>query len=294
MEIYALNNWIQALFVFFGGDFVGAVNWGALGGLALWAILFTFQGIGLAKMAKKRGMKRRWLAFVPFANILYMGKLAGDCFIFNQRVKRAGLYVMLAQIVATLVAGCVIASEIYLYNAYGAPIIDPETFSVHWQGIEGSFSRFVLGFYELSNFFFPILQLVYEVLMLVLLLGLYRRYCPKNYVPLGFLALFVPMSRFFVIFAIRNRKEVDYDAYVRARREAYMRQQQQYQQQYQQRYGNPYGNPYGSPYGNPYGQSTPPRPEPPKEPDEPFEEFSSGKPHGSSGGDTSSSDDFFG
>ena len=218
-------------------------------------------------MAKKRGMKRRWLAFVPFANILYMGKLAGDCFIFTQRVKRAGLYVMLAQIVATLVAGCVIASEIYLYNTYGAPIIDPETYSVHWQGIEGSFSRFVLGFYELSNFFFPILQLVYEVLMLVLLLGLYRRYCPKNYVPLGFLALFVPMSRFFVIFAIRNRKEVDYDAYVRARREAYMRSRQQYQNPYG------YGNPYGNPYANPYAPPQNPTQNPTSKEDEPFAEF---------------------
>jgi hypothetical protein len=41
---------------------------------------------------------------------------------------------------------------------------------------------------------------------------------------------------------------------MRARREAYIRQQQQYQQG---GFGSPYGNPYGNPYGrNSYGQGT--------------------------------------
>ena len=75
---------------------------------------------------------------------------------------------------------------------------------------------------------------------------------------------------------------------MQARREAYMRQQQQYYNTY----GNPYGyNSYNRPYGqggyNGYGYNQPPRPEPEdpfsefggkkdvEKDDEPFEDFSS-------------------
>jgi len=108
--------------------------------------------------------------------------------------------------------------------------------------------------------------LIYEILLVVLLIGLYRRYTPKNYMTLGILTLFVPASRYIVIFVLRNRQSIDYEAYMRARREAYMRQQQQYYNRYDNPYNNPYNNPYGSQYGNGNSRSAP---------EEPFAEFSS-------------------
>ena len=75
--------------------------------------------------------------------------------------------------------------------------------------------------------FFSIFDNDYFKIVLVLLLGLYKKYNPKNYTALGFLELFVPLSRYIVIFALRNRKAIDYQAYMRARHEAYMRQRQQ-------------------------------------------------------------------
>ena len=67
---------------------------------------------------------------------------------------------------------------------------------------------------------------------------------------LGLLSLFIPVSRMVVIFVLRNNKYVDYEAMMRARREAYIRQRQQYQQG---GFGSPYGNPNGQ---NGYGQGT--------------------------------------
>ena len=77
---------------------------------------------------------------------------------------------------------------------------------------------------------------------------------------LGVLTIMLP-ARFLIVFFLRNREPIDFEAYMRARREAYMRQQQQYHQQYYGSYGNRYGNPYGNPY------------QPPQKPEDPFEEF---------------------
>ena len=68
------------------------------------------------------------------------------------------------------------------------------------------------------------------------------------------------MARFIVIFILRNNAPIDFEAYMRAKREAYARRMGSY--------GNPYGNPYGQ---NPYN------PQPPRAPEEPFSEFGGNK-----------------
>ena len=215
--------------------------YGCIGGLLLFATVFVLQGFGISKMAKNRGLEKRWLAFVPFVNIWYLGKLSGDGQFFGQRMKNTGLYAMIGQIIATGVTWAMIISEAYLFYEY------------------------------VSLYLVMIFQLICQVLLFILLTSLFKQYAPRNYSILSFMCLLVPLARFFTIFALRNRKAIDYDAYMRARREAYARR-------YQQMYGpNPYGNgPYGqNPYGqsqNPYGQSGVAQ----KKPEDPFEEFSSG------------------
>lgn len=263
-------------------------------GCSAWLTLFVLQGVGIYTMAKRRGLKKRFFAFIPFVNIWYIGKLAGECRFFSQRVKRAGMYAMITQMITTLLTFLAIAAELFLWFKHGAPVQDMQQGIIYWSGLTG-FSQTVSRFYDISGYLLPIFQLVSEVFLLVLVMGLYKKYTPQNYMGLSFLTLFVPISRFIIIFVLRNRAPIDYDAYVRARREAYMRRQQQYQ--------NPYGNPY-SPYGNNqgqgYGQNA--QASSHQKPDEPFEEFSSVENNEAKKGDenpfeemneTSEVDDFF-
>ena len=272
MELYQLFEISTSTVALFGGVGWTGMLIGAIGGVALWLALFILQGFGLSAMAKKRGLGRRWLAFVPFANILYIGKIAGECTVFGQRMKRGGLYTMLAQIFTTLLSLLTIGAQIYLLLVEGAPEYDQYGLPF-WVNLSG-FSAVAYKFYGISQYILPIFQLAYEVLMLILLIALYKRYTPRNYFVLSLLALFVPVSRFIVIFVLRNRQGIDYEAYMRARHEAYMRQQQQYGG-YNPYYGgynrNPYNNPYGNPYNNPYGATG--QPQQPQAPQDPFEEF---------------------
>ena len=239
MEIYNLYSGSREMVRWFQGSF----NWKILAfcagiALVLWLPFFILQGIGLCAMAKKRGFKKRALAFIPFANMMYMGKLAGDCNFFGRKMKRAGLYLMLAQIVTCLVTFSLIAAELYLYIACGEPVellIENGMYQMtklDWPNLSG-FSYGVKVYFELGVYIIPIFELIYKVI------------------------LFVPLSRFIVIFVVRNRQPIDYEAYVRQKREEFMRRQQQYYNQYGNPYGNPYGRPYNGGYGNPYNNGAP-------------------------------------
>lgn len=221
MELYQLYNGASMAFALFGLRGYRVLMLGAIVGVSIWVLFFILQGLGLYKMAKNRAMHKKWLVFVPFANIWYIGKLAGDCNVFGQRVKRAGLYTMLAQIATTLVCALAVAMEIYLYAVAGEPNFHEETGIVYWSNLTG-FGLTADKIYTISGYILPIFQLVYEIFMLVLLFGLYKKYYPKNYMFLGILSLFIPMSRYIVIFVLRNRKAIDYEKYMQARREAYM------------------------------------------------------------------------
>ena len=316
MEFFSAYSMAQSILdIFFDGLFknqptIVFLFW-ALGiGAALWIPLFVLQGVALYTMAKGQGIKRKWMAFVPFFNILCLGKIAGECRFFNRKMKNAGIYALIAQIFATVASALMLASQMYLYFVYGEPTPVTEvlygveiTYNT-WPAATAGLGKMASWYYEHGNDFVSIFGLIYDILMIVLVIATLKKYNPKHYLGLSILSLFVPLSRHIILFVLRGRKPIDYEAMMRARREAYIRQQQQYYQQYGNPYGNPYGRPYGGGYGNPYGnphsnpygapgqnQQTPPPAE------DPFEEFSS-KPSDSAnsdskGNETDDTDGFF-
>ncbi len=280
-----------------------SIVWGAIGGAAFWLVLFILQGIGIYTMAKRQGLKHKWLAFLPFGNIAYMGKLAGECGFFGHKMKNAAIYAMIAQIVASILAILCILAQCYLCVNYTlSPLeVEGQLGIYEWNGLAG-FGVTVKKFYNIGSSVLMIVGLISQLLMLVLLIGLYKKYTPKNYFMLSTLTILaaVPvfplglasMARFIIVFKVRKREPIDFEAYVRKQQEEFIRRQQQYYQTY----GNPYNRP---PYnGNPYGMGGyQNNPTPPKQ-EEPFGEFSS-EEKGSADTETSTSanendaDEFF-
>ena len=66
--------------------------------IGVFVALTVLQGFGLYRMAKNRNIKRKWLSFVPFANVYMIGKVAGQCSFFGHKMKRAWLYVLIFQV----------------------------------------------------------------------------------------------------------------------------------------------------------------------------------------------------
>ena len=273
MEIYECNQVVKTICSFFARTTNQIFIGGVIGGGLLWLILFILHGIGLYTMAKKRGISKKFLAFVPFANIWYVGKLAGECKVFGRKMKRAGMYAMIAQIVTTILSCAAIAAELYLYLRHGDPIVTDDPWATPYWGLMG-FSGKVESFYDFSGFLISIAQMIFRIFMLIILLSFYKQYAPKHYFMLSVLVFFVPSARFVTAFCLKNKTPIDYEAYMRARHEAYMRRQQQYYNQYGNPYNGQYGGGYNNPYANPYQQNPNPQSQG-KSPDDPFEEFSS-------------------
>ncbi len=247
---------------------------GIVVGVVIWAVLFVLQGIGIYTMAKNRKMQKKWLAFVPIVNMFYIGKLVGEYSIFGRKVKRLGLYASLAQAVYSLVCVGLIAAELYLYVEGGRPTLVEGTYLPMWTELTGT-PYTIFKLYDIGVLLLPIFGLVCKIVLFLLYTGLYKKYYPQNYFLLSYLALFITVSPYIVVFVIRKRKAIDFEQYMREKREAFFRQQQQYRNMYNNPQ-NPYGTYTWGPQqtGNPYAQ----RPEPKKEePEEPFSEFSSDK-----------------
>lgn len=195
MEIYTIYRGFVSIFATVRGleQVDGKMLFTALGiGGGIWLVLFVLQGFGLYAMAKKREMKNKWLAFVPFASVWYMGKLAGACDVFGKKMKRPGLYTMISQILTALVCAATITVEILLFTKYGTEeykVIGE--YGVQWSNLPTA-GRYAFNFYVISDYILSIVQLVYLVLLFILLMGLYKKYYTRGYMLLSFVALLSP------------------------------------------------------------------------------------------------------
>ncbi len=286
MEIYYIYNFFSQAIFFFNGNPIASFIWGAGVALLVWLALFILQGFGLYTMARNLGLRNKACAFIPFVNLLYLGQIVGECFIFNQRVKRAGLYAMIAQIACTLLNFMMIFAELFLFAKYGIP--QNTEMMPFWSNLSAGFDTVVYDFYKISYFLVALVSLPQSIFLLILLIGLCKKYAPKNHMILSWLGILVPVSRYIIIFALRNKTAIDYNEYMRRRREQYYQQQQRYNP-YQNPYqnNNPYQNtrrydnhnPYEGQYSNNNGPTAPP--------EEPFAEFSSSNSRNTSGSERS-------
>ena len=254
MELYNLYFAVITALGFAEGiqlDGLKVLYLGVIGAIVIWAGLFVLQGVGLYAMAKKQNVDKAWRAFVPFVNLLLIGQLAGECTVFGKKMKRVGLYAMIAQIVGTAVCVFEIFSDLYLYTVEGVPTYDQYN-NPYWLGATG-FSLFLTNYLTISGVVLPFVQMAYEIMIFIIVMSLYKKYVPNSYLGLGVLSLFFPLARYIVVFAIRNRPLIDFEAYMRAKREAY---------RYRGYFS--YDSPYNNSNENPYGQPREPKAEKPK------------------------------
>ena len=258
-DVYDFSNVVLSYYLF-----------AALGALGVYVILLIFGGIGLSKLAKKQGLKHRWMGFLPFFNTYYAGKLAGETQFFGQKMKRIGLYAMLTEILyVVLQLFLMIATVISYFPQYRTLEVDEGVMT----GIANSnMPAWLEPTILYGNLVAYLIWFFVIIFFCVLFIAFFRKYYARGPILLAFLSAVLPF-RGITIFAVRNNAPVDYNDYIRRRTQAYMR-------------SNGYNQP---PYG-PYGPQNGPQSGPQNGPD-PFEGF--GSPNSSNSGKSSSDDDPF-
>ncbi len=226
----------------------------------IYLICLILGGIGMHVMAKKRGMKGSWMAFVPFLNTLYAGKLAGEVNVFGKKVKWMGLAATFLEFVYVGLS----AFSCYLLFS----LLQPGYFTYRTANTIGGEAyyqaelvteRVPLGMRWMltADTVCEILIYVFYILMLLamclMFYSFYRKYYARSPFIMMFLSALFPF-RGIVIFAVRNNAPVDYDAWMRRKMEEFNRRQQQNRPGNYGGYGG-YGDQGG--YGGYGGQSEP-------------------------------------
>lgn len=274
----------------------------------LYAVVYAFKAIGLFVMAKKQGKtKLVWCAFIPFASTFLLGEVAGELRFGNVKVKHLGIVAMVMELIYTFSGVFVIGWSANLISG-GSYIVERVVNNAG--DVIGYTTKFVGVSQQLQATLnaFSIVELVFSFVQLIafifLNIAFFRRYAPLSYIWMVLFCAILPPVEAFLVFAYRNRRPTDFEAYMKERAERIRRAQQAQFGPYGQygQYGSPYGrNPYGQ---NPYGQSPyrqGPNANAPSEPDDPFGEFSSPRPQQPSqgqsgdadGGRDKNDDDFF-
>ena len=195
----------------------------------LYLVCLLFGGFGMLAMAKKVGLGHAWMGFVPFLNTYYAGRLAGETRMFNQKMKRPGLYAMLAEIlyvafnVFTLVIRFILTDPAYyakveLSNGATGIQFDESLLPTQY--------RWMVTAGLVCSIVSYLIYFVLVFFMCVLFFAFFRKYYARGPFLMTFLCAVLPL-RGFVIFAVRNNDPVDYDAWMRRRMQEYARQQQQ-------------------------------------------------------------------
>ena len=271
---------------------------------ALYVLMYVFRAIALSVMAKRAGKKKLvWCAFVPFASSYLMGELAGDGRLGSLKIKKIGVFFMIAEIL--YFASMLSYYLPLLYGYASSMIVIAESDTGLFQQVSQEMPLWMYNMNRVGQVLEIIFSLIYTVVAVLLYIFFFRKYAPVSYIWMTVICVILPVVTPFILFAFRNRKPIDFDSYMRARTEAIRRARQQ-------QYGNPYG-PYGGPYNGPYNNGPYNGPynngpyngpyggpangpyggpynngpsygaqnvQPPREPEDPFGEFSNGSSSG--------------
>jgi len=190
---------------------------------ALYFICLMFGGLGLYVMGTRAGVKHAWLAFLPFANTYYSGKIAGESRFFGTKMKRAGLYAMIAELVYVGLEILSLVISFFLSNPafYETQVVGGQ-YRRTLSNVPPQYAWMVQGLTWaplLSMFAF----LVLAVFLCTVYNALFRKYYERSPFLMTILSVLLPV-RGFIFFAVRKNKPIDYEDYMRKRMEEVMRQ----------------------------------------------------------------------
>lgn len=74
-----------------------------IGSFVFWLIGHVFLSLAIYTMTKKQGFKKLWVSFIPFYNLIPLGKLVGKTTVWGVKLKNVGVWACIMGIVSTVV-----------------------------------------------------------------------------------------------------------------------------------------------------------------------------------------------
>ena len=162
-------------------------------------MLYVMHGVGLSKLAKRRGIHHPWLAWIPCGQAWLLGCLSDQ----YQYLANGKTQYFRRWLLGLSIPVCVISTLTYLFFVFAFPfMISSETFLPYIENI-GSTAQSAMIWTSLIN----TLNLASLVLLVFRSLALYQLFSssyPKYKVPLLLISIFLETSYPILIFAVRD------------------------------------------------------------------------------------------
>ena len=243
--------------------------------LAIALLFYLLRSFGLYKLAARGGVKNAWFSFIPCLWMYTACKIIGKSKLFGKSFESLAIWFFL---LFTFAAAIPLTYNGILIGPYIGYLLKGNTVTIVVGANSTTISPMaeyprwiltLLDVFSIASYFMRIAEIFIAVTVYV---NLFRKFWPEHYIlaaVLSFMGLFGPF-----VFAIRNRKEVNFAEYIRRRF---------YSAGYPP-YGpyGPYGGGQGTPNagatGEPFGDTSEKNDDPFGEfsdkPDDPFGEFS--------------------
>ena len=224
-----------------------------VGGLCF-LVVYVFEAIGLYTIAKREGYGNKWMAFVPFFNLYYIGVCSHKNKVYAFDAKKFAIICVAVELL--LVSGYVLyyvsAFKVWDYIYWEHTTVGDVIFTTAagFSGLPDSMAWMGWIYQYLNDYVLYWIELIFIIVKLLLLMSFFKTYSASHYLMFSFVGALLPLTGI-LIYAVRNNKAINYADYIRRLREREYRI-------YQQQYGN--YNPYGGnaqapdPFGE-YGSS---------------------------------------
>lgn len=220
-------------------------------GALCFAMVYIFEAVALYTIAKRNGIKNKWMAFLPVLNTYYIGvvskKNLKGMYVPIITAAAEGVYIflnMLYYIALALIFKGGYAAPVYESTMIGnisvervtgyAPVNLPESLNWAWW-----------VFVNIDTYITYWVQLIYTIANVFLLVAFFRTYSSPRYILFSIVSVLFPVKGIFM-FAVRNNAGKNYGQYINEQRQ---RQYNMYQD-YMRRNGQYGGQGYNGGYQN--------------------------------------------
>lgn len=164
-------------------------------------VMVIFQGVGLYTMAKRRGIKHAWLAWIPVGNSWLVGCIADQYrYVAKGEVKNRRKILMALSIV-----GAVLGAASGILSTVGLGAVAEQMMNSGAQGMEGVTAGGALAGRALISLLSSVVSIATLVFWHISLYDLYTSCNPKNNVMFLVLGIIFGILTPIFIFANRNR-----------------------------------------------------------------------------------------
>ena len=234
-----------------------------IGNLVIWLIGHLFLSLAIYTMTKKQGYKKLWVSFIPFYNLIPLGKLIGKTTVWGVRIKNIGVWACILGFVSTFFSfiinlGYYLSIVEYLFNIQ---FLITNEFLYTW--LTNTNVAWIIVYYASY-----VVDLAYIFFYVSLVFMVFRLYNPRRALIYAIISVFIDPAFGICLFISRNNPK-----------HIIVRPQTPYA-------GGGY---YGGFYGGYNPNQQPPQNQKPVE--NPFPEF--GEEESKSDNSSNSSDDFF-